>query len=53
MIEIEIDITTSESQQWCVNIESNHLKCSVDDDILIDAKLFGNIDPKESSYVIT
>ncbi|CAF5124988.1 unnamed protein product, partial [Rotaria magnacalcarata] len=40
-------------QQWCVNIESNHLKCSVDDDILIDAKLFGNIDPKESSYVIT
>ncbi|CAF3218696.1 unnamed protein product [Rotaria socialis] len=53
MIEIEIDITTSESQQWSVNIESNHLKCSVDDDILIDAILFDNIDPKESSYVIT
>ena len=31
----------------------NHLKCSLNETILIDAKLFDTIDPKESSYVIT
>ncbi|CAF2477502.1 unnamed protein product [Rotaria sp. Silwood2] len=53
IVEIEIDSKTDESQQWSVNMESNHLKCSVNDIILIDAKLYDNIDPKESSYVIT
>ncbi|CAF3498986.1 unnamed protein product, partial [Rotaria sp. Silwood1] len=53
IIEIEIDTQTNEPQQWSVNIESNHLKCSVNDVILINAKLYDNIDPKESSYVVT
>jgi hypothetical protein len=52
-IEIEIDSKITESQQWSVNIESNHLKCSLNETILIDAKLFNTIDPNESSYVIT
>ncbi|CAF0823618.1 unnamed protein product [Adineta steineri] len=52
-IEIEIDSNTNDSQQWSVIIESDHLKCSMNDTVLIDAKLSDNIDPKESSYVIT
>jgi hypothetical protein len=52
-IEIEIDSKTADSQQWSVNIESDHLKCSLNETILINAKLFDHIDPKESSYVIT
>lgn len=52
-IEIEIDSNTNESQNWFVNIESNHLKCSLNEIILIDAKLFDTINSKESSYVIT
>jgi hypothetical protein len=52
-IEIEIDSKTNESQQWSVIIESDHLKCSMNDTLLIDAKLNDSIDPNESSYVIT
>ena len=51
-IEIEIDTKTNETQSWSVDIESNHLKCSLDNSVLIDAKLFDTIDPTESSYVI-
>jgi hypothetical protein len=52
-IEIEIDSKTNETQQWSVNIESDHLKCSLNETILINAKLFDKIDPKESSHLIT
>ena len=30
----------SESQQWSVKMESDHLKCSLNEVLLIDAKLF-------------
>ena len=36
-----------------MNIESDHLKCSLNETLLIDAKLFDTIDSKDSSYVIT
>ncbi|UJR36092.1 hypothetical protein I4U23_028827 [Adineta vaga] len=52
-IEIEIDSKTNEPQQWSIVIESDHLKCSLNDTILIDAKLHDKIDSKESSYTIT
>ena len=53
-IDIEIDLTeNTESQPCSVDIQVDHLKCSLNDTILVDAKLFDTIDPKESSYVIT
>jgi hypothetical protein len=51
-IEIEIDSKTTEAHEWSVNIESDHLTCSLNGNILIDAKPFDSIDPKESSHVI-
>lgn len=35
-----------------VQFDSNHLKCSLNDSILFDASLIGEINPKESSYLI-
>ena len=52
-IEIEIDLPeNTESQQCSVDITADHLKCSLNDTVLIDAKLLDAIDPTESSYVI-
>ncbi|CAF1284914.1 unnamed protein product [Adineta ricciae] len=52
-IEIEIDSNSNDSQQWSVNIEADRLKCSLNESVLIDAKLYDKIDTKESSYTVT
>jgi hypothetical protein len=51
-VDIEIDTKTAEAQEWSVLIESDHLKCTVNDELLINAKLTGEVDPKESSYTV-
>jgi hypothetical protein len=52
-VEIEIDSKLTDSQNWSVQIESDHLKCSLNETVLIDAKLFDTIDPKESTNIVT
>jgi hypothetical protein len=52
-VEIELESSLDEqSHQWSVTIESDHLKCSLNENTLIDAKLFDQVNVKDSSYVI-
>ena len=53
---VEVEITTpsaGEPHQWSVTIEPDRLKCSLNESVLIDAKLFDPVDSKDSSHLIT